>query len=515
MAFSRVLSAAIWGLHVKKIHVETDISNGLPLFQMVGYLSSEVREASERVRTAIRNSGIQMPPRRIVVNLAPAVLRKQGTWFDLAIALSLLEGMELFPKGKLEGILVVGELGLDGGVRKVAGILPIVLYAKEQGFHTCMLPRDNASEGRLAEGIRILGVGSLREAVAYLRGNLEGFKEKAEEKRTEEKKIEKETNQFVNDFREVQGQEIVKRAVEVSVAGGHNLLLLGPPGSGKSMIAARIPTILPELTREEQIEITKIYSVLGKLNTEHPLLEARPFRSVHHTVTKTTLAGGGRIPAPGEISLAHKGVLFLDEMAEFQKAVLEVLRQPMEEKEIEIQRVQASCVFPADFMLVGAMNPCPCGNYPDEETCVCTPHQIRTYLGKISQPMLDRMDVCIETPKLSYEVLRRKEEGESSRMIRERVQRTRDIQKERYREKEFLVNARLKPKDLEEFCHLGPVEEEVMKQAFKKLDLTARTYHKILKVARTIADMDESEKISAVHLKEAIGYRMLDKRYWK
>lgn len=509
MAFSRVISAAIWGLRVEKIHVETDISNGLPLFQMVGYLSSEVKEASERVRAAIRNSGIKMLPKRIVVNLAPAVLRKQGTWFDLAIALSLLEGMELFPKGKLDKVLTVGELGLDGKVRKVPGILPIVTYAKEQGFHTCMLPRDNLKEGRLVEGIRILGVSSLGEVVEYLRGNLEEIPAGEEEKAGKKKPV------FTNDFSDVQGQEIVKRAVEISVAGGHNLLLLGPPGSGKSMIASRIPTILPDLTREERLEITKIYSVLGKVDADSPLLETRPFRSVHHTVTKATLAGGGRVPAPGEISLAHKGVLFLDEMAEFQKSVLEVLRQPMEEKEIEIQRVQGSCVFPADFMLVGAMNPCPCGNYPNEETCVCTPHQIRSYLGKISQPMLNRMDICIETPKLSYEVLQGRKGGEDSASIRARVQKVRDIQKARYEGKGFLVNGGMKSGDIKEFCPLGEKEETLMKQAFQKLDLTARTYHKILKVARTIADMDGSDRIGMIHLKEAIGYRMLDKKYWK
>lgn len=510
MAFSTVVSAAVSGLHVDMVQVEADVSNGLPVFHMVGYLSSEVKEAAERVKTAIRNTGITLPPKKMIVNLSPATVRKKGASFDLPIALSLLASVGSFPEERLRDTLVIGELSLDGSVKKVSGILPIVMEAKKAGCRTIILPAENALEGALVEEVCILGVKHLKEACLYLKGELEIQPEKKIVRMDSENKKEKE----LLDFSDIQGQESVKRAVEVAVAGGHNLLLIGPPGSGKSMVAKRIPTILPPPDAQESMEITKIYSVLGLVDHEHPLVTGRPFRSVHHTATKTALTGGGMIPVPGEISLAHGGVLFLDELAEFSKPVLEVLRQPLEERQILISRSHGNYVFPADFMLAAAMNPCPCGNYPNLERCTCTPGQIQKYLGKVSQPFLDRIDICVEAPQIQYETLNSRKKQESSADIRERVCAARERQKNRYAGTGIRSNALLGVKELEIYCALGTEEEKLMKQAYTVLGLTARTYHKILKVARTIADLDGMENINTAHIKEAVSYRTLDKKYW-
>lgn len=508
MAFSSVFSASLQGLTVEPVCVEADVSNGLPVFHMVGYLSSEVKEASERVRTAIRNAQIQIPAKRIVINLAPATVRKKGASFDLPIALAILAAIGVIMPESLAHTLVIGELSLDGKVKNISGILPIVMDAKERGYKRCILPGGNMKEGGLVEGIEILGVDSLLEVCQYLNG---------------EKELEKYSNGLseviipqgnILDYSEVLGQEAVKRAIEVAVAGGHNILFVGPPGSGKSMIAKRIPTILPLPTKEESMEITKIYSVLGMVDKEFPLITGRPFRSVHHTVTKAALIGGGTIPTPGEISLAHGGVLFLDELAEFQKPVLEVLRQPLEEHQIRITRRNGNYVFPSNFILAAAMNPCPCGNYPDLSKCNCTPGQIRQYLGRISQPFLDRIDICIETPRVKYEELVALKKTEDSKTIRERVCMARIIQGKRYEGTDIRTNAMLPVNELKRYCTLGDKEEQLMKRAFENLSLTARTYHKILRVARTIADLNGDICIQAEHLKEAIGYRTLDKKYW-
>lgn len=512
MAFSTVMSAVISGLSVEMVYVETDISNGLPMLHMVGYLSSEVKEASERVRTAIHNSGFQIPAKKIIINLAPATVRKKGASYDLPIALSILSALGEIRTDKLEKTLVIGELSLDGKVREVPGVLPIAAKARRKGFTRCILPKGNAAEAALADHLEVLGVETLSQAVEYLGGKLDIAAENQSRGRGDSM-----PGQTDVDFSDIQGQAAVKRAVEVAVAGGHNILLIGPPGSGKSMIARRIPTILPRPDYEESLEITKIYSVLGMVDKKQPLIRERPFRSVHHTVTRSALIGGGAIPSPGEISLAHGGVLFLDELAEFKKPVLEVLRQPLEERKIHINRAQGSYEFPSDFMLVAAMNPCPCGNYPDFSKCSCTSWQIQQYLSHISQPLLDRIDICIEAPRVKYTDIREGSAKETSADIRERIIKARKIQQKRYRREkgeQKHVNAALNVKEIEEYCVLGKKEELLMKQAFTSLGLTVRTYHKILKVARTIADLDGGGELQGAHLKEAIGYRTADKRYW-
>lgn len=508
--FSTVLSATLRGLCVEFVHVEADTSNGLPVFHMVGYLSSEVKEAGERVKTAIRNSGMVIPAKKIVVNLSPANMRKKGTMFDLPIAVAILASLGEVNLQESEEMLMVGELSLDGRIRHVPGVLPIVMEAKKRGCKICIVPKENEKEAALVDGIQIIGVETLDEVCQILRGEKKMLQ--AEEEFKEVYGDAQKENSV--DYSDVHGQKIAKRAAEIAVAGNHNLLMIGPPGAGKSMIAKRIPTILPPLTKEESMELSMIYSIVGELDEKMPLITTRPFREVHHAVTKSALIGGGHVPKPGEISLAHKGVLFLDEIAEFQKPVLELLRQPIEDHQIRILRERGEYLFPAEFLLVAAMNPCPCGNYPDRNKCMCTTTQIHKYLGKISQPLLDRIDLCVEVEKVNYEDLQGGLQEESSSAIRERVCRARVIQKERYQERGFLTNSQLSVKDMAEYCQLGKQEERLMRQAFEQMNLTARTYYKVLCVARTIADLEGEEDISLVHLKEALNYRMIDKKYW-
>lgn len=509
MGVTTILSAAILGLKVECVSVEADVSNGLPIFHMVGYLSSEVKEAAERVKTAIKNSGLEFPAKKIIINLAPATVRKRGAAFDLPIALAILASLGQLDSGMLKNMLVAGELSLDGRIRGIPGVLPIVSKAREEGVRCCILPKSNAREGALVEGIEIIGANSLREVYDH-------FTKKTIISPTPYRQWQDRghVDKEALDYQDICGQEVVKRAIEVAVAGGHNLLLIGPPGSGKSMMAKRIPTILPRMTQEERMELTKIYSILGLVDEKNPLIGRRPFREIHHTATKAALIGGGLIPKPGEISLAHQGVLFFDELPEFQKQVLEVLRQPLEDKKVCIARAQGGYVFPANFMLVAAMNPCPCGCYPDLNRCTCTPGQIQHYLGKISQPFLERMDICVEAPKIEYKDLHTEKCRESSADIRKRVCAARKLQTQRYGKERSISNAMLGVEELKRWCRLGTQEEAMMETAFSRLGLTARTYHKILKVARTIADLDGKENIEMLHLQEAIGYRAMDKKYW-
>ena len=508
--FSTVLSASLRGLFVEFVHVEADTSNGLPMFHMVGYLSSEVKEAGERVRTAIKNSGIVLPAKKVVINLSPANIRKRGTMFDLPIAIAILASLGEVEEERLHDLLIVGELSLDGRVKQVPGVLPVVMEAKNRGIKTCIVPKENQREGTLADGITVIGVETLEEVCRILRGETIRRQEIREDMR--ESVIPCEPSAL--DYSDIHGQRIAKRAAEIAAAGNHNLLMMGPPGSGKSMIAKRIPTILPPLTKEEGIELSKLYSVAGSLNQEAPLMKERPFREVHQSVTRAALIGGGVFPKPGELSLAHKGVLFLDEIAEFQKPVLELLRQPLEERQIKIIREQGEYVFPADVLLVAAMNPCPCGHYPDLNKCVCTSVQIRNYLGRLSQPFLDRIDLCVEVEKIRYQDLKEARREESSEEIRKRVCAARSVQRKRYQNCRVSTNGELCVKEVEQYCRLGLEEEKMMRRAFEQMNLTARMYYKVLAVARTIADLEGEEKITAVHLGEALSYRSMDQKYW-
>ncbi|WP_432628011.1 YifB family Mg chelatase-like AAA ATPase [Brotaphodocola sp.] len=506
--FKRAFSAGLLGVEGCVIQVEADVSDGLPGFHMVGFLASEVKEAEQRVRTAIRNSGFTLPPKKVTVNLSPANVRKEGTGYDFPIAVAVLAANGIVNGEILESSAFVGELGLDGALKPVRGVLSMVVAMGKAGIRRCFLPEENVQEGLAAEVMEIVKVRTLAELVEQIRDPDLIVYEKVQAEQA------RECMAYPVDFSEVNGQFLMRRATEVAVAGRHNLLYIGPPGSGKSMMASRIPTIMPELSREEQMEISQIYSICGLLPPGRALMGLRPFRSPHHTITAQALTGGGARPRPGEISLASRGVLFLDELPEFQRQTLEILRQPLEEHRVTVARIQGSFDFPAHFMLAAAMNPCPCGYYPDRGRCRCSKMQVRRYADRISKPLLDRIDICVEASPVAFEEIRTKQKNESSEAIRKRVEEARQIQKERFAGSGIYFNAEMGGRQIEQFCELGKAEEQFLEKIYKRLSLSARGCHKILKVARTIADLEKSERILQSHLAEAVSYRETEEIYW-
>ncbi|MCM1272243.1 MAG: YifB family Mg chelatase-like AAA ATPase [Clostridium sp.] len=500
--FHKVSSSAVMGIDGVVIHVEADVSDGLPVFSMVGCLSSSVREAGERVRTALKNSDFFLPPKRITVNLSPGNLKKYGTGFDLPIAVAILLCMGITPCDtiNLDTTLMIGELGLDGMVKSVNGILPMVYDCCGLGYDTCIVPEKNAKEAALVDGVRVFGVESLRQVVDLITGiqNMEPYQVCENDTVFEERRP---------DFSEIKGQEYIRRGMEIAAAGFHNVLMTGAAGAGKSMIAKRLPTIMPQMTFEESVQVTKIYSINGMLNNGRGLIRERPFRSPHHTITGQALIGGGVNPRPGEVSMAHNGVLFLDELPEFNKNVLEVLRQPLEDGRVSLSRVNASYSFPSDFMLVAAMNPCPCGFYPDRRRCACTVAQIRKYQGRISGPLLDRIDMYLEVRPLKYESMFSAEEAESSRDIRERVERARLLQKKRYEGTGIYFNSQLEGSLVRNYISLEADVEHELKSHAGHAGISARGINRIIKLSRTIADLDGSEDVQKKHLREACFFR--------
>lgn len=515
--FSSICSGTIYGLQSHLIQVEVDVSRGLPCLVMVGSLGSEVRESQERVKVALKNSGMDIPPSHISVNLSPADIHKSGTGFDLAIALGILTATEILDAKVLADVFVIGELGLSGEIKGVKGVLPLVWEAFRQGKKQCLVPRDNYAEASVIEGIRVAGAGSIQEACDYLQlSEEEQIKEELKQRRQEAeaqrewKKRDHRQEEKALDFAEVHGQENLKRGALIAAAGFHHMLIVGPPGAGKTMIAKRIPSILPELNFEESMEVTSIYSIAGRLPKGQNLIKKRPFLNPHHSVTIHALAGGGRIPQPGLVSLAHRGVLFLDELPEFQRQTIDLLRQPLEDKEIHIARSTGAFTYPADFMLVGAMNPCPCGYYPDRNRCKCTPFERHLYRSRLSGPMLDRMDLCLEAEKVEIGQLQKKKSGLSSAEMREMVNRARELQESRYKGTDIKFNSDLTMKDCEKYCCLGKQEQSYTERLSEKMQLSARGYHHLLKVARTIADLEGSEEIRLPHLAEAMSYRNME-----
>lgn len=512
--FSSMYAGAIAGLEAYPVRVEVDISRGLPGFELVGSLGREVKEARERVQIALKNAGMTLPVAKITVNLSPANIRKEGTGYDLAIAAGLLACMGVVKEDSLKTTAFLGELTLDGAVSHVNGVLPIAYALQKEGIQNLVVPMENIGEGTEIPGISMIGIRNISEFLLYLQAGEEERKRISQKQGRPVPKQKNPKKSEVLDFADVYGQESAKRAAELAAAGFHHLLLVGPPGAGKTMIASRIPGILPPLTKQERMEVAGIYSIAGKLTGREELPKERPFVAPHHTISPQALAGGGRFPRPGMLSFSHRGILFLDEMPEFSAETLEVLRQPMEEKVVRVIRSRGNCVYPADFMLIGAMNPCPCGYYPDRNRCNCSETEIRRYLGRISGPVLDRIDMVAEVSAVRLKELHQRKDSESSAAIRQRVMEARERQSRRFKDTPYHFNGELPGKEVERYCELESRERSFLEQIFEAGQMSLRAYHKVIKLARTIADLEGKNHISTAHLSEAVYYNSGRGQFW-